>query len=175
MSNYEQPVAQVGLKPRTKRAIWIIAGLIVFATAVALILNAFNKNLVFFFTPSQIASGEAPKGKAFRLGGLVEKGSLQRQANSTTINFRVTDKAQTIDVEFTGILPDLFKEGAGVVAQGQLGLDGRFRAAEVLAKHDENYMPPEAAEALKKAGHPVGEPSQFKEAPKNTIYKGPAK
>lgn len=154
---------------------WIIAGLIVLAIAVALILNAFNKNLVFFFTPSQIASGEAPKGKAFRLGGLVEKGSVMRKGDSTTINFRVTDKAQTIDVEFTGILPDLFKEGAGVVAQGQIGADGRFKAAEVLAKHDENYMPPEAAEALKKAGHPVGEPSQFKEAPKNSIYKGPPK
>jgi cytochrome c-type biogenesis protein CcmE len=160
------PSIEPKLKPRTKRAIWIVAGLVILATATALVLNAFNKNLVFFFTPSQIANGEAPKGKAFRIGGLVENGTLQRQAESTTVVFTVTDKAKDVKVEYTGILPDLFKEGRGVVAQGKLGGDGIFRASEVLAKHDENYMPPEAAEALKKAGHPIGEPTEFKVAPK---------
>jgi cytochrome c-type biogenesis protein CcmE len=153
------------IKPRTRRAVWIVAGLALLAVAVALVLNAFNKNLVFFFTPSQIATGEAPQGKAFRIGGLVENGSVVRRANTTTVNFKVTDKAQMVLVEYTGILPDLFKEGRGVVAQGKLGGDGIFRASEVLAKHDENYMPPEAAEALKKAGKPVGEPTQFQVAP----------
>jgi cytochrome c-type biogenesis protein CcmE len=153
------------VKPRTKRAVWIVVGVALLAAAVALVLNAFNKNLVFFFTPSQIASGEAPQGKAFRMGGLVENGTLQRRTDSTTVSFKVTDKAKVVTVEYTGILPDLFKEGRGVVAQGRLGGDGIFRASEVLAKHDENYMPPEAAEALKKAGHPVGAPAQFQVAP----------
>jgi cytochrome c-type biogenesis protein CcmE len=153
------------VKPRTKRAVWIVAGLVLLAAAVALVLNAFNQNLVFFFTPSQIAGGEAPKGKAFRIGGLVEQGTLVRKPNTTTVSFTVTDKAKDVVVEYTGILPDLFKEGRGVVAQGSLGTDGVFRASEVLAKHDENYMPPEAAEALKKAGKPIGEPTQFQVAP----------
>ncbi len=153
------------VKPRAKRAVWIVVGLVLLAAATALVLNAFNQNLVFFFTPSQIASGEAPKGKAFRVGGLVENGSLKRETNSTTVSFQVTDKAKVITVQYTGILPDLFKEGRGIVAQGQIGNDGIFKASEVLAKHDENYMPPEAAEALKKAGHPIGEPTQFQKAP----------
>jgi cytochrome c-type biogenesis protein CcmE len=157
------------LKPRTKRAIWIIAGVVILAAATTLVLNAFNKNLVFFFTPSQIANGEAPQGKPFRIGGLVESGTLQRRAESTTVIFTVTDKAKDVKVEYTGILPDLFKEGRGVVAQGRLGGDGIFRASEVLAKHDENYMPPEAAEALRKAGKPVGEPTEFKVAPKANL------
>jgi cytochrome c-type biogenesis protein CcmE len=156
------------VKPRTKRAVWIIIGLVLLAAVVTLVLNAFNKNLVFFFTPSQIAGGEAPKGKAFRIGGLVEQGTLVRKPNTTTVSFTVTDKAKDVVVEYTGILPDLFKEGRGVVAQGNLGADGVFRASEVLAKHDENYMPPEAAEALKKAGKPVGEPTQFQVAPAKT-------
>jgi len=143
------------LKPRTKRALWIVAGLAVVGVAVALVLNAFRTNLVFFFTPSQVAAHEAPSDRTFRIGGLVESGSVERSNDALTVRFRVTDMAQTIPVVFTGILPDLFREGKGVVAQGKLGPDGTFHANEVLAKHDENYMPPEAAEALRKAGHPI--------------------
>jgi len=143
------------LKPRTKRAIAIVAGLAALGAAAALVLNAFNSNLVFFFTPSQVAAHEAPHGRAFRIGGLVEAGSVVRDKDALTVHFRVTDTAQTIPVVYTGILPDLFREGKGVVAQGRLESDGTFRATEVLAKHDENYMPPEAAEALKKAGHTI--------------------
>jgi cytochrome c-type biogenesis protein CcmE len=143
------------MKPRHQRFIWIIAGLAVLGVAVGLVLKAFNSNLVFFYTPSQVANKEAPQGKPFRLGGLVTAGSVQRDPNGLTVRFTVTDTAKTVPVSYTGILPDLFKEGKGVVAQGRVGADGVFTASEVLAKHDENYMPPEAAEALKKAGHPV--------------------
>ena len=143
------------MKPRTKRAAAIAAGLAALGVAVALVLNAFNSNLVFFFTPSQVASHEAPSGRTFRIGGLVEAGSVVHDKDALTVHFRVTDTAQTIPVVYTGILPDLFREGKGVVAQGRLESDGTFRATEVLAKHDENYMPPEAAEALRKAGHPI--------------------
>ena len=143
------------MKPRTRRAVWIVAGLAALGVAVALVLKAFNSNLVFFFTPSQVAAHEAPSGRAFRIGGLVEAGSVVRDKDALTVRFRVTDTAQTIPVVYTGILPDLFREGKGVVAQGRLESDGSFHATEVLAKHDENYMPPEAAEALKKAGHPI--------------------
>ena len=143
------------MKPRTRRALWIAAGLAALGLAATLVLNAFQSNLVFFFTPSQVADHEAPRDRAFRIGGLVEAGSVTREADALTVRFRVTDTARTIPVVFTGILPDLFREGKGVVAQGKLGADGTFRASEVLAKHDENYMPPEAAEALKKAGHPI--------------------
>ena len=149
------------MKPRHKRMIWIAGGVAALAVAVGLVLNAFQSNLVFFFTPTQIANGEAPKNKTFRIGGLVEPGSVKREADGTTVNFRVTDNAKTISVAYKGILPDLFKEGRGIVAQGQVQGDGSFRDSEVLAKHDENYMPPEAAEALKRAGHPVGTPQQF--------------
>ena len=114
-------------------------------------LNAFQSNLVFFFTPTQVAAKEAPQGRAFRIGGLVEAGSLKREPDSLTVRFRVTDTAQTIPVSYTGLLPDLFKEGKGVVAQGTLGPDGVFHATEVLAKHDENYMPPEAKAAVESA------------------------
>ena len=127
------------------------AGVVLIAVAAALVLNAFQGNVVFFFSPSQIAAKEAPLEKTFRVGGMVEKGSLKRQADGVTVVFVVTDTAQSIPVSYTGILPDLFKEGKGVVAQGRLGPDGVFRASEVLAKHDENYMPPEAAHALSKA------------------------
>jgi cytochrome c-type biogenesis protein CcmE len=154
------------MKPRHQRMAWIAAGVAALAVAVALVLNAFQSNLVFFFTPTQIANGEAPKGKTFRLGGMVEAGSLKREANTTSMTFRVTDTAKTITVSYTGILPDLFKEGSGIVAQGMVTADGQFKASEVLAKHDENYMPPEAAEALKRAGKPVGAPNQFQQAPK---------
>ena len=143
------------MKPRTRRAVWIVAGVALLGVAVALVLNAFQSNLVFFFTPSQVAAHEAPRDRSFRIGGLVEAGSVDRDKDALTVRFRVTDTAKTIPVVFTGILPDLFKEGKGVVAQGKLGHDGVFRASEVLAKHDENYMPPEAAEALKRAGHPI--------------------
>ena len=136
------------MKPRTRRFAWIAAGLAALGVAAALILNAFQSNLVFFFTPSQIAAKEAPQGRAFRVGGLVEAGSLAREPNSLTVRFRVTDTAQTIPVTYTGLLPDLFKEGKGVVAKGKLGPDGVFRATDVLAKHDENYMPPEAKAAI---------------------------
>jgi cytochrome c-type biogenesis protein CcmE len=143
------------LKPRTKRALAIVGGIAALGVAVALVLSAFRSNLVFFFTPSQVATHEAPRDRAFRIGGLVEAGSVVRDKDALTVHFRVTDTAQTIPVVYTGILPDLFREGKGVVAQGKLDADGTFRASEVLAKHDENYMPPEAAEALKKAGHPI--------------------
>jgi len=143
------------LKPRTKRAGWIVAGLAALGVAAALVLNAFQSNLVFFFTPSQVVSNEAPRDRSFRIGGLVEAGSVVRDKDALTVRFRVTDTAQTIPVVFTGILPDLFREGKGVVAQGKLTSDGTFHASEVLAKHDENYMPPEAADALRKAGHPI--------------------
>ena len=152
------------MKPRHRRLAWIAAGVLALCLAVGLVLNAFRSNLVFFFTPTEVSQGKAPTGRTFRIGGLVETGSLQREG--TSVRFRVTDNAQTIVVAYTGILPDLFKEGRGVVAQGSLQSDGSFRASEVLAKHDENYMPPEAAEALRRAGHPVGAPEQFKQAPK---------
>jgi cytochrome c-type biogenesis protein CcmE len=127
------------------------AGLAVLAIAAALVLNAFQSNLVFFFSPSQVLAKEAPVERAFRIGGMVETGSLKRQSDGLTVRFNVTDTAKTIPVVYTGILPDLFKEGKGVVAQGKLGEDGVFRATDVLAKHDENYMPPEAGHAIEQA------------------------
>jgi cytochrome c-type biogenesis protein CcmE len=138
------------MKPRHKR-LALIGGIVgAVAVAAGLVLNAFQSNLVFFFSPSQVVAKEAPQARTFRLGGLVKEGSVKR--NGTEVEFEVTDTAKTIAVRYTGILPDLFKEGKGVVAQGQLQGDGVFVAREVLAKHDENYMPPEAAEALKRAG-----------------------
>ena len=136
------------MKPRHKR-LSIAAGIVLAVGAVAaLVLNAFQSNLVFFYSPSQVAAKEAPEARTFRLGGMVREGTLRR--DGIRADFIVTDTAREIPVRFEGILPDLFKEGKGVVAQGQLK-DGVFYAREVLAKHDENYMPPEAAEALKKA------------------------
>ena len=139
------------MKARTKRGLAIVVGLAALGLASALVLNAFQSNLVFFFSPSQIAANEAPRERNFRVGGLVEQGSLKRDPGGLTVNFVVTDLAQKIPVTYTGLLPDLFREGKGVVAQGKLGADGVFHADQVLAKHDENYMPPEAADALKKA------------------------
>jgi cytochrome c-type biogenesis protein CcmE len=139
------------VKPRHKRIAAIVAGVAALGIATALVLGAFQKNLVFFFTPSQVAANEAPQGRTFRIGGMVEKGSVKRQSDGVTVQFNVTDTARTMSVTYRGPLPDLFKEGKGVVAQGRLGADGVFRASEVLAKHDENYMPPEAAEAVKRA------------------------
>lgn len=144
------------MTPRRKR-LAIVAGVVLaLGAATALVLNAFQSNLVFFFSPTQVAAGEAPTQRTFRLGGLVKAGSVER--DGVEIRFIVTDTAKEIPVRYQGLLPDLFKEGKGVVAQGLLGPDGVFVAREVLAKHDENYMPPEAAEALKQAGHPGGQP-----------------
>ena len=142
------------MKPRHKRLALILGAIAVLGIATGLVLYALNSNIVFFYTPTQVAQQEAPKGRNFRIGGLVETGSVQR--DGTRVTFRVTDNARQIPVAYTGSLPDLFREGKGVVAQGSLGADGIFTATEVLAKHDENYMPPEAAEALRQAGHPVG-------------------
>ena len=139
------------MKPRIKRALAIGAALGALGIASGLVLNAFQSNLVFFFSPSQVVANEAPRDRSFRIGGLVEQGSLKRDTQGLTVRFVVTDLAQTIPVTYTGLLPDLFKEGKGVVAQGKIGADGVFRAEQVLAKHDENYMPPEAAAALKNA------------------------
>jgi len=139
------------MKPRHKRIALIAVGLLALGSAAALILNAFQSNLVFFFSPSQVAAHEAPAHRSFRIGGLVQQGSVKREADGVTVSFIVTDTAHSIPVSYKGILPDLFKEGKGVVAQGALGPDGVFHAKEVLAKHDENYMPPEAADAVGKA------------------------
>src|SRR5690606_13575156 len=139
------------MKPRHKRIALIAGGLAALGFAAALVLNAFQSNLVFFFSPSQVMANEAPLNKTFRIGGMVENGSLKRLPDGLSVEFKVTDTAKTIPVTYTGILPDLFKEGKGVVAQGRLGQDGMFRASEVLAKHDENYMPPDAAHAIEQA------------------------
>jgi cytochrome c-type biogenesis protein CcmE len=137
------------VKPRHKRLAAIGTGLAALAVATALVLMAFERNLVFFFTPSQVAANEAPQGRTFRIGGMVLAGSVKR--SGVEVEFVVTDTARSIPVLYRGALPDLFREGKGVVAQGQLGADGVFRAREVLAKHDENYMPPEAAHAVEQA------------------------
>lgn len=137
------------MKPRHKRFAIVVGGLAALGIAATLVLNAFQSNLVFFFTPTQVAKGEAPKDRTFRIGGLVKVGSLSR--TDITARFVVTDTAKEIPVAYTGILPDLFSEGKGVVAQGSLGADGSFTATEVLAKHDENYMPPEAKAAVDQA------------------------
>lgn len=141
------------MKPRHQRLAIAAGVLCIVGVAAALVLNAFQSNLVFFYSPSQIASKEAPTGRTFRLGGLVEAGSVKR--DGVSVSFVVTDTARSVPVRYNGILPDLFKEGKGVVAQGQLK-DGTFEAREVLAKHDENYMPPEAAEALRRAAEVNG-------------------
>ena len=137
------------MKPRHKRISWIALGLAALGVASALVLSAVNRNLVFFFSPTQVAAKEAPLGRTFRIGGIVEPGSVKR--DGVEVRFVVTDTAQNLPVVYRGQLPDLFKEGKMVVAQGQLGEDGTFYAREVLAKHDENYMPPEAKEAVEKA------------------------
>jgi cytochrome c-type biogenesis protein CcmE len=138
------------MKTRHKRLVIIVAGVAVLGIALTLIFKAFNSNMVFFFSPSDIQAKQAPADRVFRLGGLVEEGSLQREDDGLTVHFKVTDNAYTIPVIYTGILPDLFREGQGVVAQGKLDPNGTFKASEVLAKHDETYMPPEVAEALEK-------------------------
>ena len=155
------------MKPRHQRTIAIAAGVALIAIAAAFVLTAFQGNVVFFFSPSQVAAKEAPVEKTFRIGGMVEKGSLKRRSDGLTVEFVVTDTAKSIPVTYTGILPDLFKEGKGVVAQGRLSADGSFRATEVLAKHDENYMPPEAAHALSTA--------QAERAAKSVVNPGAAR
>jgi cytochrome c-type biogenesis protein CcmE len=137
------------MKPRHKRAAIVVGVLVAVGAAAGLVLNAFSSNLVFFYTPTQIAAKEAPTGRTFRVGGMVETGTVVREG--VTVRFNVTDTGKAVPVKYDGVLPDLFKEGKGVVAQGQLGPDGVFVAREVLAKHDENYMPPEAADAVAKA------------------------
>jgi cytochrome c-type biogenesis protein CcmE len=143
------------MKPRHKRFALVAGGVVVLGIAAALVLNAFNRNLVFFFSPSQVVNKEAPLDRTFRIGGLVAPGSVKRQPDGVTVHFAVTDTAHTLNVVYKGILPDLFREGKGVVTQGRLDESGVFQAKEVLAKHDENYMPPEAADALKQA-HKAG-------------------
>src|SRR5829696_1277526 len=139
------------MKRRHKRIAFIVAGVAGLAIAAFLVLSAFQNNLVFFFSPTQVAAKEAPVNRTFRIGGLVQEGTLKR--DGLTARFIVTDTAASIPVVYNGILPDLFKEGRGCVAQGKIGSDGVFQAEEVLAKHDENYMPPEAGEAIDKAKH----------------------
>lgn len=136
---------------RRKRLSLIALMLLGLGVATAFVLNAFNKNLMYFFSPSQIVGGEAPVDKQFRIGGMVVDGSVERSTTDLTTLFNLTDNAETVTVSYTGILPDLFREGQGIVAMGKLDSDGLFTASEVLAKHDENYMPPEVAEALEKA------------------------
>lgn len=138
------------MKARHKRLGLVAAGIFVLSVAAYLVLSAFNDSLVFYFSPTDVAAGKAPQGRSFRIGGLVEKGSVSRLPDGVTVAFVVTDTATLIPVQYKGVLPDLFKECKGVVTQGKM-LDGIFRAEEVLAKHDENYMPPEAADAVKKA------------------------
>jgi cytochrome c-type biogenesis protein CcmE len=151
------------MKRRHKRIGIILAGLVGLGIATYLVASAFRNNLVFFFSPTQVAAKEAPVNRTFRIGGLVEEGTLKRDNDGLTVRFTVTDTAASIPVVYKGILPDLFKEGRGCVAQGRISSDGVFQAEEVLAKHDENYMPPEAGEAIDKAKH-------AKEASKSVIY-----
>jgi cytochrome c-type biogenesis protein CcmE len=151
------------MKRRHKRITLILVGLAGLALATFLALSAFRENLVFFFSPTQVAAKEAPVDRTFRIGGLVQDGTLQRQPDGLTVHFTVTDTAASIPVVYKGILPDLFKEGRGCVAQGKMTSDGVFHADQVLAKHDENYMPPEAGEAIDKAKH-------AKEAAKTVTY-----
>ena len=138
------------MTPRRKRMVAVAAIVIGVGAATAVALQAFQENIMYFYSPSQVTAGEAPAARSFRLGGLVTNGSLQRTPGSIEINFTVTDNAETIPVKYSGLLPDLFREGQGVIAHGKLGNDGVFMADEVLAKHDENYMPPEVADTLHK-------------------------
>jgi cytochrome c-type biogenesis protein CcmE len=154
------------MKRRHKRIGIILAGLVGLGIATYLVASAFRNNLVFFFSPTQVAAKEAPVNRTFRIGGLVEQGTLKRENDGLTVRFTVTDTAASIPVVYKGILPDLFKEGRGCVAQGRLGDDGVFRAEQVLAKHDENYMPPEAADAIDKAKNA----KHAQEAAKSVVY-----
>jgi len=143
------------MKARQKRFIFLLTGMVALVATIALVLNAMQGNLSYFFSPTEVAEGKAPLDRNFRLGGLVETGSFKRMGSDLTVTFVVTDEKRRVPVQYTGILPDLFKEGQGMIAQGKMGPGGIFMADEVLAKHDEEYMPPEVAEALKK-GHEAG-------------------
>ena len=142
------------MTPRRRRMVAMTSGLVCLAAATALVLTAFEQNMLYFYTPTQIAAGEAPEGRRLRVGGLVEQGSVRRTPGSLEVRFDVTDLDRTITVAYAGVLPDLFREGQGVVAHGSLGAGGLFEADEVLARHDENYMSPEVAEMLEERGHP---------------------
>lgn len=139
------------MKARHKRFLLVALGLVAVGLAAALAINALQSNIAYFFSPSQVAAGEAPQGHVFRIGGMVEEGSLKRKEGGLDVEFVVSDTAKRVTIRFAGILPDLFGEGQGVVAKGRLGDDGVFVAEQVLAKHDESYMPPEVAEALETA------------------------
>ncbi len=143
------------MTPRRRRmlAVALIVGGV--AIAVGLALRALNENMLYFYTPQQVLAGEAPGERMFRLGGLVTQGSVEREPGSLRVQFTLTDTRESVPVQYEGLLPDLFREGQGIIAHGVLGDDGIFRAEEVLAKHDENYMAPEVAQALREAGHPV--------------------
>lgn len=142
------------MTPRRRRMVAMTSGLVCLAAAAALVLTAFEQNMLYFYTPTQVAAGEAPEGRRLRVGGLVEQGSVRRTPGSLEVRFDVTDLDRTITVAYAGVLPDLFREGQGVVAHGSLSAGGLFEADEVLARHDENYMPPEVAEMLEERGHP---------------------
>lgn len=139
------------MKPRSKRLLLLSCALLLLVGAAALVVSAMRQNLVYFYTPIEVAEGKAPVGRTFRIGGMVEAGSIQRDADGLTVRFIITDTARQIPVSYRGSLPDLFREGQGAVAQGTLGADGQFQASEVLAKHDENYTPIEAQYALEQA------------------------
>jgi len=139
------------MKPRHKRLILVLVALALLGLGATFVLKAFRSNLVFFYTPTEVFAGQVPQGQAFRIGGMVLEDSLQRNEDGVTVRFAVTDTMENVPVQYTGILPDLFQEGKGVVAQGRMDKQGIFVADQVLAKHDENYMPPEAAEALERA------------------------
>ena len=146
---------------RKKRIALVCFILLGMAASAALILTAFQKNLLYFYSPTQISNGEAPTARAFRVGGLVEVNSVERDPNSLLVSFNLTDNRETVTVQYEGILPDLFREGQGIVANGQLNQSGIFEASEVLAKHDENYMPPEVAEALANAEAEMAMPHNY--------------
>ncbi len=140
------------MRRKQRRLAFVVAGMVALGAAVALVLSAFEESLVFFYTPSDLAAKDVPEGRRMRIGGLVEEGSLERSVDGLTVKFRVTDLSTALAVTYTGMLPDLFREGQGVVAEGVATAGGVFRADSILAKHDENYMPPEVAEALKASG-----------------------
>ena len=148
----------MAMKRKHRRLSFVAPGMILLGAAAALVLSAFEENLVFFYSPTDIAEKDLPDGRRFRLGGLVEEGSVHRLEDGLTVEFAVTDLAATVPVSYRGPLPDLFREGQGVVAEGVMTAGGVFEADGVLAKHDENYMPPEVAEALKASGQWKGEP-----------------
>ena len=140
------------MRRKQRRLAFVVAGMVALGAAVALVLSAFEESLVFFYTPSDLAAKNIPEGRRMRIGGLVEEGSVERSGDGLTITFRITDLSAALPISYRGMLPDLFREGQGVVAEGFTAADGVFRADAILAKHDENYMPAEVAEALKKSG-----------------------